>query len=516
MKRFALIIFILLFISTPKVEAQGIDSLSMTSTYITLGESWYTDYYTNYSVYTNRSFFKDENDGLHMVFISNYKLIYCFSADSGNTWVTDEISTDFDGTYKMAVIYADGDGNPYIAATVNPHFNYGNPTNVGYSEEFRFDVKFLYMDGGDWMIENVYSSSDSNYGMEVSELYMDENGDLVLIGNRFGWWTYGGAIYELTRSEGTWSELNIIHEFSEASDNHFTFYSYSVLNSNGTRDIIFSRYSYNIQSPELLSIHYDGENWSEPNSITYDIHHYNTWSMTTDNDGGSWLAYFSNDVAPHISLSIGLEDPVEMDIDLTLVDTIQSIKIHYLDDGLLDLMVTPLNTDTALLFISEDYGANWAAPLYVNKALFAGVLPARDQLSDQTTDLEFMSVSRVSHVEPFGPDSLFYNHIAQINSSTVGITEYENSSDHLSLHPNPVSDVVTVNYSLEEPSKLNIRIFTVQGKMIADRIYQGSIGENQILMDLGYLKSGTYIIEILELDHTKNGLHKATKKLVKL
>ncbi|MCZ4409622.1 T9SS type A sorting domain-containing protein [Cryomorphaceae bacterium 1068] len=516
MKRIALLIFVLLSFTLHKIEAQGIDSLNLTSTYITLGESWYTDYYTNYSVYTNRSFFKDENDGLHMVFISNYKLIYCFSSDYGSTWSTDEISTDLDGTYKLAVIYADAEGNPYIAATVNPHFNYGNPTNIDYSEEFRFDVHFLFKDEGDWVVENVYTSNASNYGMEVSELYMDQNGDLVLIGNRFGWWTYGGAIYELTRSEGVWSDLNIIHEFSEASDNHFTFLSYSVLNINGTRDIIFCRYSYNIQNPELLSIHYDGENWSEPNSITGDLHHYVSWSMTTDTDGGSWLAYFSNDPTPQISLSIGLEDPIEMDIDLSLVDTIQSIKLHYLDYGFLDLIVNPLNSDTALLYVSEDYGVTWGEPIYADNTLFAGVLPTRDQFSNQTTDLEFMSVSRVSQVEPYGPDSLFYNHLDQIDSSTLGIDDYGELSNKLSVYPNPFSDIISLNCMLEEPSELNVRIFTLQGKMIAERRYQGNIGDNQISMNLGFLDSGTYIIEVLKSDQTRGNLQKATKKLVKL
>jgi hypothetical protein len=516
MRKLALLIIVLFSLAFHKAEAQGIDSLNLTSTYITLGETWYTDYYTSYSVYTNRSFFKDENDGLHMVFISNYKLIYCFSSDAGETWTTDELSTDLDGTYKQAVIYADADGNPYIAATVNPHFNFGNPTNVTSTKEFRFDVHFLFKDAGDWVVENVFTSSATNYGMEVSELYMDENGDLVLIGNRFGWYTFGGQIYEYKRSEGVWSDLNIIHEFTEGSDNHFTFLSYSVLNANGTRDIIFSRFSYNIGNPELMSIHYNGESWEEPNSISGDLHHYNTWSMTTDNDGGSWLAYFSNDPSPKVDLLIDLEEPATIDIDLSLVDTIQAMVIHYTDNGMLDLLVYPLNSDTAVLYVSEDYGLTWGAPMYAERTELTGILPARDQLSDQTTELEFMHISRVSNTEPFGPDSLFYNHIDQINTSTLGIADYEGSTDNLSVYPNPFSDMVSLKYTLEEPSKLNVRIFTLQGKMIAERRYQGNIGDNLMSISLGHLDSGTYIIEVLKSDQAEGYIQKARKKLVKL
>ena len=86
MKKFTLLFSVFLFLTCLNVKGQGIDSLNYTSTYITVGETWYTDYYTSYSVYNNRSFFKDENDDLHTVFISNYKLNYSFSSDSGNTF----------------------------------------------------------------------------------------------------------------------------------------------------------------------------------------------------------------------------------------------------------------------------------------------------------------------------------------------------------------------------------------------------------------------------------------------
>ena len=45
MKKSTFFIFVLLFLFAHKVEAQEIDSLDITSTYITVGETWYTDYF---------------------------------------------------------------------------------------------------------------------------------------------------------------------------------------------------------------------------------------------------------------------------------------------------------------------------------------------------------------------------------------------------------------------------------------------------------------------------------------
>ncbi len=100
MKKTTLFIFVLLFLFAHKVEAQEIDALNITSTYVTVGETWYTDYFTWYSVYTDRSFFKDENGGLHTVFLSNYKLYYCYSSD-GTTWSSEQIMSTYSGDFIM-------------------------------------------------------------------------------------------------------------------------------------------------------------------------------------------------------------------------------------------------------------------------------------------------------------------------------------------------------------------------------------------------------------------------------
>jgi hypothetical protein len=521
MRRFAFIFFILLFISTNKVEAQGIDSLNLTSTFITLGESWYTDYFTSYSVYTNRSFFKDENGGLHAVFLANYELYYC-NSDDGLVWNTEQVMSTFDGDFKEVVIYADADGNPFIAATVNPYFNYGNPTGIDYGDEFRYSVYYFFKDGESWVEEEVYNSTlvsgwSGNYGARVNELYKNLDGEMVLIASRYGWYTYGGAFWEFTRdSEGTWSEASVIHSFNDTPVDHATEVSRSFLKDTGERNLIYTRpYNSNGVTELAYMSNTDGA-WSAPIVLTTDLINHGAWDLSISSNEEMYLIHYSNSPNPHINMYTEFEESTELTVDLSMVDTLQAAKIHITADGILDLFVYPLHTDTTILFASEDYGLTWSEPMFVERKDFPGVLPVADQFSDQGVDLEFIRVSRVSSVEPYGPDSLYYHHIEQFNSTALGISDYENTFDNMSLYPNPISDVVSVNYSLAEPSELNIRIFTLQGKMIVDKKYQGNIGENQILMDLGYLKSGTYIIEILELDRTKNGSHKASQKLIKL
>jgi hypothetical protein len=501
-----------------KMEAQGIDSLNITSTYITLGESWYTDYFTGYAVYTDRSFFKDENGGLHAVFLSNYKLYYCFSED-GSTWSTEQISNDHDGDFREAVIYADDQGNPYIAVTVNPYYNYGNPTGVNYGDEFRYNVYYYFKDGGNWVEELVYDSTLDpgflgNYGCRVNELYKNLDGDMVLIGHRYGWYTYGGELWEFTRdAAGGWSGTTIIHAYDDTPVDHATESSKSYLKASGERYLIYSRPYNSSGIAELVYMsNMEGE-WSAPTVLTTDLINYRSWDLSVSPNEEMYLIHYSNNPTPHVNLYTDFGASVEIPVDLSMVDEIQHAKIHITRDGILDLLVYPADPEqTAILYASEDLGETWSDPINVERSDFPGVLPATDQFSDQGVDLEFLRISRISAVEPYGPDSLFYNHIEQFNTGTLSTSEYERSDDGLTLYPNPFSDVVTVGYIVRNSGELNIRVFNLQGKLVADFNRAGAAGENQIQLDLGDLDSGTYVIEVLE---TEGGRTHA-RKIVKL
>ncbi len=523
MRKLALFLLLFLFLPTQKSEAQGIDSLNITSTFVTLGESWYTDYFTGYAVYTGRSFFKDANGGLHVVFLANYKLFYCYSED-GLIWNTEQISSLHDGDFREAVIYADSDGNPHIAVTINPYYDYGNPTGITYGDEFRYSVYYFYKEAETWMEEEVYNSTlitgyPGNFGCRVNELYQNMDGEMVLIGSRYGWYTYGGEFWEFTRdTEGNWSDAAMIHVFSDTPIDHATDLGRCYLKSNGERYLVYTRPYNSSGNPELAYMSNTDGNWSAPMVLTTDMINHASWDMSISPDEDMYLIHYSNNPTPHINLYTDFSGATEIPVDLSLLTEIQHAKIKITHDGILDLMVYPpyQTSDEVYVYVSEDYGETWSDPITILRADAPGVLPVTDQYSDQGTDFEYINISRVSSVEPYGPDSLFYNHVEHINTSTLGIEDYGGALEELSMFPNPFWDMVTINYSLREQSELNIRIFTMRGKMVLDKTFQGNAGENQIQMNLNELDPGTYVIEVLELDRSNDISRTATRKLVKL
>jgi hypothetical protein len=523
MKKFTLFLALILYLLPTKMVATGIDSLNVTSKFVTVGEVFYIDYFTNYAVYSNRSFFKDENGGLHIAFISNYELKYCFSSDSGNTWTVEEVESIYDGDFKEAVIYADGDGNPHIAATVNPYFDYGNPTSIAYGQEFRYNVAYFYKNEGIWMEDDVFISTTNtgfsgNYGMRVCEIYMNMENEMVIMGSRYGWYTYGGEIWEFFQdSEGTWSEPSIVYNYNDTPVDHTLHYVYSILKDTGVRELVYCR-PYNASGmAELVTMNNIGGSWSEPIQLTTDLYNYVAWDLSVSAGEDPYLVYFSNEPSPHVNMYTDLsEEAIELDIDLSLIDTIQSVKIHVTKDELLDLIVYPLNSDTAFLFVSEDLGETWAAPFYRERHELTGILPSTDQFSSQGSDFEMAYVKRIPSAEPYGPDSLFYRHFEQVNTTSLGLRDFEEMEEKLSFYPNPFTDLLTVEYLLQANSELNVKVYNLQGKVVLDRNYNGTQGVTTLKLDLGYLDAGTYLLEVYEIDAANDGLHRSIQKIMKV
>ena len=513
MKSSTLFIALFLILFSPVVKGNGIDSLKIDNTFIDVGEVWYTDYFTNYSVWTPRSFFKDVNGGLHIAFLSNYKLNYYYSHDGGETWVGEEIVTGLEGGIKFAVICADENGSPYIAITVNSYYNYGNPTNISFGQEFAFDTYFLLKNEGFWSIETVHIHT-GNYGNRVSELYREPDGRFVLLGSRAGWYDYGGEIWEFTRNiDGAWSALNVIYDYGDTPVDHSLIYVYSVNNQNEEKDLIYCRH-YNAEGvPEVATIHFDGTTWGSPMTLTNPLYNYVSWDMTQDRTGNSWIASFINDPEPMVFLSENFQSAMQIPIDFSLLGDISAVRINYTNDQLLNLIIYPMESDSVLVILSENMGQTWGDPIYADRSIMGGNFAKTDQYGDILPDLEFIKIIRVSSEEPFGPDSLFYGNVEKINS-TLGIDQNEAVNSTLNFYPNPVMDELTVTYDLSIPAELNLMIYNLQGKEVFKKNYSGNQGETIIKLDIGFLDAGTYIIEVFENGYPTN--QSAGKKLIKL
>lgn len=83
-----------------------------------------------------------------------------------------------------------------------------------------------------------------------------------------------------------------------------------------------------------------------------------------------------------------------------------------------------------------------------------------------------------------------------VNPAPVGIVEETTTPFTFSLYPNPASENITLNYSLEESAKVSYTIYDLTGKQVQTESATRFPGSQQQNIDVNNLSSGTYLVSI--------------------
>lgn len=80
----------------------------------------------------------------------------------------------------------------------------------------------------------------------------------------------------------------------------------------------------------------------------------------------------------------------------------------------------------------------------------------------------------------------------------VGINDMKHDvTQSVSVYPNPVKDILNMNFNINQPSDLNALVFNIQGQVVKRfAIKNVNTGENIVKTDITGLKPGTYILKI--------------------
>jgi hypothetical protein len=89
-----------------------------------------------------------------------------------------------------------------------------------------------------------------------------------------------------------------------------------------------------------------------------------------------------------------------------------------------------------------------------------------------------------------------YNASQVVTPAGVGISEQENSPFTFSFYPNPTTENITVNYSLEESAKVQYVIYDLTGKKVQTESATRFPGAQQQSIDVNSLRAGTYLLSL--------------------
>ena len=101
-----------------------------------------------------------------------------------------------------------------------------------------------------------------------------------------------------------------------------------------------------------------------------------------------------------------------------------------------------------------------------------------------------------------GSDNQWDTWIAEVFDNSNGIETTGHQATTLSVYPNPVVDIFSLDFTLEEASPLTIDIIDNSGKLVK-KLYEGKgySGKNILTFNKANLKPGVYFI-ILKSNET--------------
>ncbi len=89
-----------------------------------------------------------------------------------------------------------------------------------------------------------------------------------------------------------------------------------------------------------------------------------------------------------------------------------------------------------------------------------------------------------------------YNASQVVTPAGVGVSEQVSPTFTFSLYPNPATENITMNYSLEESAKVQYVIYDLTGKKVQTESATRFPGAQQQRIDVNALQAGTYLLSV--------------------
>ncbi len=90
-----------------------------------------------------------------------------------------------------------------------------------------------------------------------------------------------------------------------------------------------------------------------------------------------------------------------------------------------------------------------------------------------------------------------------------GVNDLENF-DNLTVSPNPVNDVLTINYTEEASEEVTISVVNTLGQEVSRKVVNAYQGENTFMQDMSAFDTGIYMVSITS--NTKKAISKVMKR----
>lgn len=98
-------------------------------------------------------------------------------------------------------------------------------------------------------------------------------------------------------------------------------------------------------------------------------------------------------------------------------------------------------------------------------------------------------------------DNLYGNWMARLSSPLLNVKEQSKPNNNIKVYPNPASEFLDMNFTLQEEGVIKFAIIDVQGRVVDNILEQKcEKGKNILRFNIGTLPAGTYFLKAQDVD----------------
>lgn len=445
----------------------------------------------------------DSEGNIHFVYVHNYKLFCYSSADNGVTWTAEQVITGKEGKIRTAQMgLAPGD-KKLIVYSVNTGFT--SSGTVPYFSEFIYDAYGIVKEESGWVNHTLFTHTTNN-GLLPFGIITDNDGIVHVILSKYGWYLYGGELYEATYLSETqaWTNPALIRSYTDRPiDNAIHYLGKTALAADGSILCIYQRIGSITGTTNVEVLVKLTEGWQVPVVILQNNSYstYNRFDIDNDDLGNYCVGYFEpwGDNGPEIHLAKNTIDSFEKFEIFQSTDTLLKMSIHSQDDGSSILYCNFKHSYPKILKFKDNLLTESATMPYfpqedsVNVMKYLYPIPNKANFSDKKDFYGFTNI----YFGKAGNDVLpFYLLFAtfKITQDFTWIPQNDLSDSELSIYPNPVGDILRIDVNTVSGSK-TLSIYNYLGKLVQRQKLSEEI-------NVAHLPVGMYILQIDESEES--------------
>jgi hypothetical protein len=427
--------------------------------HIRTGETFLFNSFQNYGWGCSSNLFKDPEGNLHGVYVDNYELFYFFSDDQGENWDLEQVITGFEGKIWNSGIVVNSEGKVFIPFAMHPNYNYGL-SPIGYPQ-FIYKIYCAIFSGEQWEVVLLQDNiSGSNQGHRLGDVLIDSDDRVHVFTERYGYYTYGGAIYENIYDpiEKTWETLTVV-SYSDAIIDNFSLYTRAAINSEGDIAIMFWRTYFNRWQYAVKPF---GEDWPTPQIFDSNPTS-RSFSLAAGPDGDFHITWVKGSDPFTLHYKHGFDDSEPLTLYSGTTGETLGTVIHADQAGKLTVIIGRNIPNIPLIKIKPSAEDDWSSDLmefpfdetvsgFFNAKLHQGFFSHFQTL--------FFKYLRQGSNGPHGPDQMFYWQAYNMKELTL-VSEPEdagnlagagfyNIESPVTISAEPIGDFIFIGWRDEE------------------------------------------------------------------